>query len=299
MARLSVPMMGGIFSAIAFNLADTYFVAELGTLELAAMSFTFPVVMVLVGVSWRLGSGMTASVSRAIGEGDETRVLRLSSDGLMLSLLSVLILASIGMMTIEPLFRALGASPDLVPLIADYMFIWYPGMVLLVVPMVGNATIRATGDTKTPALIIIGATGFNVLLDPILIFRWFGAQALGLRGAALATVIARGTTMVATILVLRYREQLLDLRPAPLSEIWASWKTIGQIAIPATATNLFTPIASAVITRLIAGYGASAVNRVGGGVSNFGVRHDSDSGVLLRTGAVRRTKLGSHAARSG
>lgn len=265
MARLSVPMMGGIFSAIAFNLADTYFVAELGTLELAAMSFTFPVVMVLVGVSWGLGSGMTASVSRAIGEGDETRVLRLSSDGLMLSLLSVLILASIGMMTIEPLFRALGASPDLVPLIADYMFIWYPGMVFLVVPMVGNATIRATGDTKTPALIIIGATGFNVLLDPILIFGWFGAPALGLRGAALATVIARGTTMVATILVLRYREQLLDLRPAPLSEIWASWKTIGQIAIPATATNLFTPIASAVITRLIAGYGASEVAAWGAG----------------------------------
>ena len=265
MARLSVPMMGGIFSAIAFNLADTYFVAELGTLELAAMSFTVPVVMVLVGVAWGLGSGMTASVSRAIGEWDETRVLRLSTDGLILGFAFVLVLASIGMVTIEPLFTALGADPDLIPLISDYMFVWYPGMVFLVVPMVANATIRATGDTKTPALIIIGATGFNLLLDPILIFGWFGAPALGLRGAALATVIARGSTMVASILILRYRERLLDFRPPPLRELWSSWKTIGQIAIPATATNLFAPVASAVITRLIAGYGAPAVAAWGAG----------------------------------
>ncbi len=265
MAKLSVPMMGGIFSAIAFNLADTYFVAELGTFELAAMSFTFPVVMVLVGVAWGLGSGMTASVSRAIGEGDETRVVRLSSDGLMLGFVSVLVLASIGMVTIEPLFFALGASEDLIPLIADYMFIWYPGMVFLVIPMVANATIRATGDTKTPALIIIGATGFNVVLDPILIFGWFGVPALGLRGAALATVIARGTTMIATILVLRSRERLLDLRPPGLRDVWESWKTIGQVAVPATATNLFSPMASAVITRMIAGYGAPAVAAWGAG----------------------------------
>lgn len=265
MFRLSVPMMGGIFSAIAFNLADTYFVSELGTRELAAMSFTFPVVMVLVGVAWGLGSGMTASVSRAIGEGDEERVVRLSSDGLMLGLVSVMILASVGMVTIEPVFGALGADSDLLPLIAEYMFIWYPGMVFLVVPMVGNATIRATGDTKTPAMIIIGATVFNVILDPVLIFGWFGAPALGLRGAALATVIARGTTMVATVLVLYSRERLLDLRPPSIRDVWASWKTIGSVAVPATATNLFTPAASAVITRLIAGHGAAAVAAWGAG----------------------------------
>jgi Na+-driven multidrug efflux pump len=70
MVSLSVPMMGGIFSAIAFNLADTYFVALLGTRELAAMSFTFPVVMVLIGVAWGLGTGTISVVSRAVGSGD-------------------------------------------------------------------------------------------------------------------------------------------------------------------------------------------------------------------------------------
>jgi len=192
--------------------------------------------------------------------------VRLSSDGLMLGLVSMMILASVGMVTIEPVFGALGADPDLLPLIAEYMYIWYPGMVFLVVPMVGNATIRATGDTKTPAMIIIGATVFNVILDPVLIFGWFGAPALGLRGAALATVIARGTTMVATVLVLYSRERLLDLRPPSIRDVWASWKTIGSVAVPATATNLFTPAASAVITRLIAGHGAAVVAAWGAGL---------------------------------
>lgn len=265
MGRLSVPMMGGIFSAIAFNLADTYFVAELGTRELTAMTFTFPVVMVMFGVTWGLGTGATATVSRAIGEGAEERVVKLASDGLMLSMLTVLVFVAVGMVTIEPLFLALGAAPDLVPLIAEYMTIWYPGMVFLVVPMVANATIRATGDTKTPAAIIIGATGFNVILDPILIFGWFGVPAMGLRGAAVATVIARAATMVATLLVLRYRERLLDLRPPRLSDVWISWKAIGRIAIPATFTNLFQPIAGAVVTRLIAGHGEAAVAAWGAG----------------------------------
>ena len=259
MVALSVPMMAGIFSAIAFNLADTYFVAMLGTEELAAMSFTFPVVMVLIGVAWGLGTGTISVVSRAVGSGDTTFVKRLCTDSLTLGFLIVVVLAGLGMFTIDPMFRFLGASEDLLPLITDYMEIWYFGMIFLVVPMVANASIRATGDTRTPALIIIAATVSNIVMDPILIFGWMGIPAMGLRGAAIATVIARSGTMVATLLILHYREHLLDLRMPKFSEVWTSWKAIGEVAIPATVTNIFVPFGSAVITWLVAEHGPSAV----------------------------------------
>ena len=89
--HLALPMTIGIMSVLAFNLVDTYFVAQLGTRELAAMSFTFPVVMVLMGVSFALSTGTASEVSRAIGRGDETTVKRLTSDSLSLSFLVVLV----------------------------------------------------------------------------------------------------------------------------------------------------------------------------------------------------------------
>ena len=262
---LSVPMLGGIFSAVSFNLADTYFVSRLGTRELAAMSFTFPVVMVLMGIAWGLGTGTTSVVARSIGRGDQSTLRRLSSDSLTLSFGVVFFFAGIGMLTISPLFTLLGASPDILPLIRDYMMIWYPGIVFLVIPMVANASIRATGDTKFPALIMIAATGTNFILDPLFIFGWFGFPRMEIKGAAVATVIARGGTMVASLLILHFRDRMLDFSPPDLKAVWRSWKTIAHIAVPASATNIMTPLAVGAITRMVAGYGPEAVAAWGAG----------------------------------
>lgn len=262
---LSFPMVGGILSVVGFNLSDTYFVSQLGTKELAAMSFTFPVVMVLFGVAMGLGTGTTSVVSRAIGRGETSTVRRISSDSLVLSFLTVLLFAGAGMFTITPLFTLLGATPDVIPLIRQYMMIWYPGIVFLVIPMIANAAIRAGGDTKIPALIMIGATGTNIILDPILIFGWFGFPRLELQGAAIATVISRAGTMVASLLILHYRHRMLDFATPSLRDVWRSWKSVGVIAVPATITNLLQPVALGVVTHLIASYGPGAVGAWGAG----------------------------------
>ncbi len=270
MVRLSVPILGGIFSIIAFNLADTYFVSQLGTRELAAMSFTFPVVMVLIGIAFGLSTGTTTVVSQTIGRGEQEAVRRISSDSLVLSFLSVLLFAGIGMVTIEPLFTLLGASPDLLPLIRGYMMLWYPGVVLLVVPMVANASIRASGDTKIPALIMMGGTITNVILDPLFIFGWLGFPRMGLQGAAVATLISRFAGTILSLAILHFRDRRLVL-PRSIGVVWQSWKQVGKIAIPAAFTNLMLPIGLAVVTRLISAHGSSAVAAWGAGsrISSF------------------------------
>ena len=265
LTKLSAPMVGGLFSVIAFNLGDTYFVSQLGTQELAAMSFTFPVVMVMMGIAMGLGTATISVVSRAIGQGDETQIRRLSSDSLTLSFLTVLICATVGMVTIDPLFLLLGASPDLLPLIRDYMLIWYPGMVCLVIPMVANSAIRSTGDTTFPALIMVGATGLNFVLDPLFIFGVWGFPRWELKGAAFATVLARATTLVASLLILHFRERLLDFKTPSLRDVWQSWKEIGALAIPVAATNMMQPMGLGVVTRLIASYGPASVAAWGAG----------------------------------
>ncbi|WP_041619072.1 MATE family efflux transporter [Stanieria cyanosphaera] len=85
--KLSIPMFWGMLTVVALNLTDTYFVAQLGTKQLAAMSFIFPVFATLAGLAMGLGNGASAVIARAIGEGDKYKIKRLITDTLALSIL--------------------------------------------------------------------------------------------------------------------------------------------------------------------------------------------------------------------
>ena len=257
--KLTLPMILGILGMSAFNLADTYFVGQLGTKELAAMSFTFPVVMIIASLALGLGIGTSAVVSRAIGEGDHKKVQRLTTDSLVLSVLLVAGFVITGLFTITPLFRFLGATPDILPLIKQYMLIWYPGMIAVVIPMVGNNAIRATGDTKTPSMIMLVAVFVNIVLDPLLIFGIGPFPRLELAGAALATVFGRTITFCVALWVLGFREKMLSFKRPSLKTMLNSWKQILYIGLPAAGTNVVLPISAGIITKLVAVYGAEAV----------------------------------------
>ncbi|MGK7900257.1 MAG: MATE family efflux transporter [Hormoscilla sp.] len=258
LVKLTVPLIWGVFAVIAFNLVDTYFVGQLGTSELAAMSFTFPVVMALGNLALGLGIGASSVIARAIGQGDRQQVRRLTTDSLTLSLLIVGIFIILGLATIEPLFSALGAGPEILPLVRNYMSIWYPGMIFLVIPMVGNSAIRATGNTTTTSIIMTVAAVTNIVLDPLFIFGMFGFPRLELQGAAIATVLGRATTLVASLFVLHRQQMLCFNLPKP-TELLKSWRNILYIGLPAGATNMITPISIGLITSLLAFYGPETV----------------------------------------
>ncbi|NOY77197.1 MAG: MATE family efflux transporter [Calditrichaeota bacterium] len=265
LTRLTLQMSVGILAMQVFNLVDTFFVGQLGTNQLAAMGFTFPVVMVINSIALGLGIGASSVISRAIGEGNQSGVRRFTTDALSLSLIIVTFFVVIGLFTIEPLFRSLGATGEVIRYIESYMRIWFLGMPFVVIPMVGNSAIRATGDTKTPSFIMVSAVLVNIILDPLLIFGYGPFPRLELAGAALATVISRGLTMVLSLWILYRREKMLTFAVPRVKEVVQSWGKILYIGLPAAATNLITPISMGVITRLVADYGAPAVAGFGVG----------------------------------
>jgi len=257
--KLTIPMTFGIVGMVAFNLVDTYFVGRLGTKELAALSFTFPIVLLINSLAMGLGMGASAVISRAIGEGDQHKVQRLTTDSLVLALLFVAFFVVIGLLTIDPTFRLLGASPEILVLVKEYMSIWYIGSIFVVVPMVGNNAIRATGDTKTPSAIMLIAVTLNFIMDPLLIFGIGPFPRLGLAGAAITTVIARAVTFVVALYVLYFRDKMLTLAFPKLKVVYDSWKRILYIGIPTALTRVVVPLGIGVITRIISSYGSEAV----------------------------------------
>ncbi len=270
---LAIPTLLGIVFILAVNLVDTYFVGQLGTDELAAMGFTFPVATLVTSVGFGLGVGTTSAVSRALGGGDTSTSRRLVTHGLLLGTLVVLMISLVGVGTQRAVFRALGAEERVLPLLEAYMTIWYAGAVFLVIPMVSTGALRASGDAKTPAVIMAVAAASNAVLDPVLIFGWGPIEAMGIRGAAIATVISRAVTLCAALGVL-YRRQLLDVHLPPLRELKESWKSILSVGIPASISNAIVPIATALMTALIASYGAASV-------AGYGVASRLESFVLI------------------
>lgn len=263
-AKLAVPMALGIVFIIAIDLVDTYFVSQLGTNELAAMSFTFPVISLAISTVMGVSIGATSALSREIGGGDERAVRRLATHAMLLALLIVTLVSGVGLLTQDAVFTMLGAEPELLPLLDAFMTIWYLGAVFLVVPMIGMGAIRATGDGNTPMFIMMAAAVVNIVLDPIMIFGWGPVPAMGLQGAAIATVLARSTTLVLSLWVLR-RKDLLDLHIPSRAELWSSWSRILSVGLPAAVTNALAPVAVAVMTWLVARHGTEAVAAYGVG----------------------------------
>jgi len=163
------------------------------------------------------------------------------------------------------LFRALGATGHTLPFIHEYMDIWYPFVGLFVIPMVGNAAIRATGDTRWPSIMMMVSGLTNVVLDPVLIFGLGPVPALGVTGAAVATVIAWLLGFCIAIWILRVRENLLAFSVPDLREMLVYWWALFRMGMPISIANMLTPVATAIMTAFIARYGEHAVAGFGAG----------------------------------
>ena len=263
--QMAIPMFWGMLAVMGFSLVDTFWVGQLGTQELAAMSFTFPIAFAVTGVIMGLGAGISSVISRAIGVGDRHRMQRLTTDAILLALILAGVMIAAGIATIDPLFRALGASDDLLPLIRSYQEIWYAAIGFLVIPMAGNSALRATGDTKTPSVIMAVAGITNILLDPFLIFGWGPFPRLELAGAAWASAISWVLTFAAALWILLRREKMLDLRIPRWKETWASWTAILHMGLPAAFSNLLIPLSTGMLTRMVAAHGEKAVAAFGVG----------------------------------
>lgn len=274
LVAMAVPVLYGITTMMLQNFIDMWFIGQVGVSELAALSFAFPILMIVTSVAIGLGAGTSSVVARAIGANNSRRARRLATDSLILSFGITAVICAVGILTIKPLFLLLGAPEEMIPLIAGYMRILYIGVPFVVVGMVGMSSMRATGDTRLPSLLMVIAAVVNVILDPILIFGFGPVPAMGLDGAAMAALIARGAIFFGTLYLMRVRLDLLTFhRPDPL-EMSASWRDILHVGLPAAGTNAIIPIATAVITAMLAKYGPETV-------AGFGVASRVESLTLV------------------
>jgi putative MATE family efflux protein len=262
--RMTLTLMVGMLTMMSFNLLDTWFVARLGTRALAAISFTFPITFSLISLTIGMGVGTSAILGRYLGQGRATEAKRKAFSALLYAFGFMVIGGAAGLLWSEPLFMAMGADEQALPLILSYMHIWFAGCGLLAVSMVGNAVFRAFGNTRVPSAIMVAASLVNAVLDPLLIFGLGPFPALGIQGAALASLIAWGCGCGLMLWMLLVRHRLLSWQHWA-RHCYADGRELLHIAMPAAIANMLTPLATVLLTAFVARYGQTAVAAYGVG----------------------------------
>ncbi|PWI33115.1 MATE family efflux transporter [Vibrio albus] len=259
--QMTVPTVFGMVAVLMFNLVDTFFISLLGTQALAAISFTFPVTFGVNCITMGIGVGLSTCIGRLLGEGKERHAARVTSHGLLLALALVMVASAFGLLILEPFFTLLGAQAEQMPLIKQYMQIWFLAVPLLVIPMAGNSAIRATGDTRTPAKIMMLSGVLNGIFDPLLMFGYGPFPELGIRGAAIASGLSWICALGGSLYLLYCREKLLAM--PDLRTLFHDWVQIMKIGTPAGLSTAMNPISAAILMRILSMHGTAAVAAYG------------------------------------
>lgn len=269
---MTIPMMFGLVMLMSFNLIDTFYISLLGTQSLAAISFTFPVTFTLISLAIGLGVGVSAVVAKTLGRKDKDLARQHATVALIVSAVLIYSLAMLGLVLLDPIFNAMGASQHQVSLISRYMTPWLFGCLFVIMPMIGNSVMRASGDTKTPAKVMALGALLNAILDPILIFGFGPVDAMGIAGASVASIIASSISCLLVFYRLTASYNMLGWG-YNLAQGLYSTKKILAIALPAAASNMMTPISSSIVTAMVATYGSEAVAAFGVGsrIESFAV----------------------------
>ncbi len=263
--RMTGPMIIGMLMMFSFNLIDTLFISMLGTEPLSAISFTFPVTFMILSLAIGLGIGTSAVVAKYLGCCEHEKAKQASTVTNYTSILLALILSLIGYIFMDEIFLMMGAREALLPQIRDYMEVWLPASALLVGMTTANSVLRACGDTKTPSIVMAASGVVNAILDPILIFGFGPIPALGIQGAAIATLISWIVAFFYLFYYLTKKLQLVYTGIPSLSIFISSSREMLRIGIPASGANMMTPLAAGIMTAIAASYGESTVAAFGVG----------------------------------
>mgnify|MGYP000085043554 FL=1 len=247
------PMLFGVLSLMSFQLVDSAFIGQLGVLPLAVQGFTLPIQMIIIGIQVGLGIATTAVIARAIGANETRYAKQLGGLVIVMGSVSVAVFSVIIYLLRSPILQLLDAPDTVLPIIDSYWIYWLVSSWIGALLYFFYSVCRANGNTMLPGTMMIATSVINLILDPIFIFT----LDLGINGAAIATILAFGTGIfIVAPKVTKKHWMTFDWHDLNIGK---SVQSIGHIMGPAMISQLLPPVSSMFATKLLAGYGATAV----------------------------------------
>lgn len=291
--RLAGPVVLANILQTVYQLTDTFWVGRLGTAAVAAVSFSFPVIFLLIAIGGGVTIAGTILVSQYEGRGDPRQVDYVASQTYVLVTICAILLSIVGYALARPTLRLMGASADVLPLATEYLQISFLGLVFVYGYFVFQALLRGVGDAKTPLYVVLGTVLLNFALDPLFIFGWGAFPPMGVAGAAAATVATQGLAAIVGVGVLMSGRRPIRLRATDLKPDWELARRIGRLGFPASVEQSTRALGLTALTILVAGFGSEAVAAYGVGTRVFSFVLIPALGLGMATSALVGQNVGA------
>ena len=213
---MSLPMMASMLVQALYNIVDSIFVARVSEAALTAVSISFPIQNLMIAFGVGIGVGVNALLSKSLGEGDQPRAQRIALQGIFIEVICCAIFILVGIFAMDLFFRGQTADAEIIALGKDYLSICCIFSVGLFAQLIFERLLQATGRTVLSMISQCAGALINIIFDPILIFgvSWLGIPAMGVTGAAIATVFGQivGGIVAIVLNVRRNRELAFRFR---------------------------------------------------------------------------------------
>ena len=286
LAAPAVAMMACHFS---FNLIDSIWVGRLiGPAALAAVSTAGFYIWVALSLGEMVEIGLTALAARRHGEGQPERAARAAAAAVAYAVVAGLVVSIVGRAVMDPMFRFMQVPAEVATLGHAYLSTWLLGAPLVFGFFAIEATFRASGDTRTPFIMLAGSVCVSIALDPLLIAGIGPFPRLGVEGAALASVMVRGGGFLLGA-VIAWRRGLVQVAAPD----WRALPTIIRIGAPLSLAGVLLSVIYMWLTRFTSRFGTPALAALGIGHKMEGLGFIAISGFALAASALVGQNLGA------
>ncbi len=261
--RMSMPAILAMIVQALYNIVDSLFVSRVSEASLSAVTLAFPIQMIVIAVCVGGGIGINAVISRKLGEKKNIEANNAAEHGILIMLLIYLVVIIIALLFSNKMFNMFSNDPVIIDFGVTYIRIILFFSFGRMLSQAGMSILQGTGDMTHPMKAqLIGAIS-NIILDPILIFGYFGIPAMGVKGAAIATVIGQILSMIYIFVILYTKENYIKLNLKDFHFDFSIVKQILMIGIPACIMQGIMSIMLFAMNGILLGYDDLASTALG------------------------------------
>ena len=255
---MSLPAMFSMLVQALYNVVDSYFVAQVSEKGLAAVSLAFPLQNLLISFAVGTAVGVTSLISRRLGQGFQDEANSAAVHGILLGICTWVLFAVYGAFFSAPFFRLFETDPEIIQMGSAYISICYVFSFGVFVEVTLEKILQATGNMLWPMVFqLIGAVT-NIILDPIMIFGLLGFPAMGVAGAAIATVTGQILAMVVAILVITFRDHDVTITFRGFKPSGKIIKDIYIVGVPSIVMQSIGTVMTMAINGILSSFSTAA-----------------------------------------
>ncbi len=261
--RLSLPSIAGTITVSLYNIVDTFWVAKLGHEAIAALTIVFPYQILFFAAGGGTGIGIGALVSRRFGENNPEAANHVAGQIFFLSVFWGILFTIAATFFSESILTAFGATPDIMEYSTQYLVITSYGATPMIFALVLSNLIRGSGDAVKPMVIMITASVINLILDPFMILGIGPFPEMGIRGAALATIIAQSCGALFGLYYFIAHKTAFRIKASHLLPSIPILRDIYRVGAPTSVMELTESLAFVLFNKVVSAYGSIAIAAVG------------------------------------